>query len=379
MQLRRIAHRDSRSGWASALDEQDLASLAELLEIEPPQRPPLPDAPKPPAAEPWLARLEALARESRPEARRTLGVRSERSARAVAWSDRAPASWALEQDLVYLRRQRDDGSVFVRAYAARGPDDAGLEPWLAAAEAEWAEDPAHAGLAPAVLPAIVAAGGGLVVLHELLGHPLEADNRLRGLSALAGLEGRALTDPTLTVIDSPAPAHGPGALELDDEGTPGVPVTLVAEGVLTGTLTDRATAWTLGVQSSGNGRRASFRHAPAPRLRNLVIQPGPRSFEALLGELDEGLYVERLGECMIHPSGRATLWVETARRVRAGRLAERLRGFRISGTLPGWLGALDGVGDDVETYREPVLCDKEGVVLTGLCGPSLRFAQVEAW
>lgn len=374
--LRRLQHRELRSAWSTSFDPRSLLRLAARVGAQP-QLASL-DLELPPDID--GDRWEASLRRARLPDGVSVGARLERSSRAVAWSDRPAQSFLVETQTLYLRALRADGSIFTRALSVSGPDDPRILEWIEATLAAWSDDPAHPGGISGTLPVVFAAGGGMVVVHELLGHPLEADNVLRKLSPLAGVPADPpVSHSALTVVDTGEPAAGPGAIVIDDEGTPACPAVLVESGRVVGVLCDRATARALGRDPSGNARRQSYRHDAAPRLRNLTVGSGPHAAEGLVSGTQHGLWVERLGECAVDPGGRFTLWVEAARRIRRGRLAERLRGVRVEGQVLPMLARLVGVGDDVRTFDEPVFCEKHGTVATGLRGPSLLFEGVEVW
>lgn len=223
------------------------------------------------------------------------------------------------------------------------------------------------------MPVVLAAGASGAALHELVGHSLEADHVLSGDSTLA--PGDVVARDALTVVDDPAPLDGAGGLRIDDEGTVARAVTLVDAGRVVGMLHDRVTAALCDTRGMGNGRRADHRHEPSPRMRNLSVAAGPDDPSALLSDIRDGLYIERLSGWNV--GGRFCLDAHAARRIRRGALAEPVRGAVILGAVRDALAAVEGVGRDALASPEPLLCVKGGEVLSGIAGPTLRFAALE--
>ena len=223
------------------------------------------------------------------------------------------------------------------------------------------------------VPVVIAAGASGAALHELVGHSLEADNVLVGDSSLVAEERVAME--ALSVVDDPTPLTEAGGIVIDDEGTPARAVSLLRAGRVVGVLHDRVSAALSDARGAGNGRRADHRGEPAPRMRNLVVSPGPDAPDALLSGIRDGLYVERLSGW--NRAGRFGLAVHAGRRIRAGALAEPVRGALITGAVRDALAALEGVGCDAAFSAEPLLCEKRGALLTGVAGPTIRFARME--
>jgi hypothetical protein len=116
-----------------------------------------------------------------------------------------------------------------------------------------------------------------VLLHELFGHPLEADSFFTGNSPWAGQLGRPVTHLPLQLVDDPT-APSPGSFLLDDEGEPAQPKSLLQEGVLRGLLADRSWSRHFPV-AAGNARRLCPHFPPLPRIAHLRawVEGGPMS------------------------------------------------------------------------------------------------------
>jgi len=259
------------------------------------------------------------------------------------------ASWAsrvLRLDSLGSRMQRDEGRVTVyhRALARDGAEarqgtrvlrTEGALPTAAASADLAAEAARGASLAlearpcpEGVLPVVLSPQAAGLLFHEALGRLLEADTVLAGLSPFAGRLGETVGSPALTLRQ----AVPPGVVALDDEGFGVLPVALVERGGLTAFLTDRRTAARGGWPRTGSGRRESFRHLPLPRTGWLALEPGQGSLQSLLGGLELGLFIARLGAGEVDgTSGRFRFPAVEAFLVREGETAEPVAGAAVEG------------------------------------------------
>ena len=286
--------------------------------------------------------------------------------------------------LMKLKAVRNDGTLLRRAglFEGKGAPEALLDSGLLEdLRMAWGDDTRKVGGLAGFMPVVVASGQGSGLFHELVGHSLEADYVLSGVSPFSGCAyGQKVTHSDLTITDSPDPAFGCGGLSLDDEGQVPKPITLIDSGAVTGVLHDRATATMAGTSPTGNGRREDFRIEPEPRMRNIVVSSGPDSADALLSGIRCGLYVERLGSGRADLApGRFTLVVESGRRIEKGALRGPLRDVLIRGDILRTLSEIEGVGSDWRVSPEPMFCGKHGVVITGVAGPTVRLGALEVF
>ena len=70
---------------------------------------------------------------------------------------------------------------------------------------------------------------------------------------------------------------------------------LIKNGILQEYMWDLTEARRVGRESTGNGRRQSFRHMPMPRMTNTFIDAGPHDPEEIIRSVKQGLFVKRLG------------------------------------------------------------------------------------
>ncbi len=211
-------------------------------------------------------------------------------------------------------------------------------------------------------------------LHEACGHALEADLVARGESPLAGRLGERIAPRAVTVVDDGGVPGLGGSLRVDDEGSPARATTLIERGVARELIVDRAAA-ARGLGSlAGNGRRASYRHPPLPRMTNTYLAAGDIAPGDLLASLRPGVlcrvlhvadWDRRRGEVAFH--------VAEAWRVERGALDAPLQPLRLVGRAAGLLPGVSGVADDLNFSGEVHVCTKAGqIVPIGVGAPSLR-------
>jgi TldD protein len=213
------------------------------------------------------------------------------------------------------------------------------------AEIQFEAVPAPAGEMPVVLGARVVG----VLLHEAVGHGLEADFNRKDVSTYATMIGKKVAEPFVTVIDDGTIAELLGSINVDDEGTPSQRTILVDKGILTSYMHDKISARHYGLQSTGNGRRESYRHHVMPRMRNTLMLAGPAKPEDLVRQAGNGIYVEDVsnGEVKIG-EGDFSFYVTRGRMIENGKLTAPIKDINIMGNGPKMLQDITLVADDVE-------------------------------
>jgi TldD protein len=227
------------------------------------------------------------------------------------------------------------------------------------------------------MPVVIAAEAGGTLIHEAVGHSLEADAILDGSSPhYRGKVGQKVAGDKITVLDDPTRPGQRGSFLFDDEGTPARRTALIENGILRDYLYDVRAAQKSRRASNGHGRRESFAHRPIPRMSNTFIAPGPDDPDRILRDLTRGLYVTRLGGGQVNTAtGDFVFEVEEGYWVENGRLRHPVRGANLLGNGPEVLKSIDRVGWDLGWSVGT--CGKEGQnvpVSDGL--PTLRIPRV---
>jgi TldD protein len=221
-------------------------------------------------------------------------------------------------------------------------------------------DPAPAG----EMSVVVGGGFGGVLFHEMTGHGLEADAVQKGASVYAGKMGKMVAEPLLTAYDDGRMPGEWGTGAIDDEGTPCRRTAVIEEGKLTSYLYDRLRARRDGTESTGNGRRASFRDLPIPRMTNTYIEPGEAKPEEIIAGVDRGFYAVSFGGGQVEPAtGDFVFGVSEGYLIEGGKVTRPCRGATLIGNCLQALTRIDAVGSDFE-------------MKTGFCGKAGQTAPV---
>ena len=207
-----------------------------------------------------------------------------------------------------------------------------------------AAEPAPAGTYTVVLSSD--AGGTLI--HESVGHGLEADLNLKGMSVYSGRLGQKVASELITVLDDGTDPGKRGTQAMDDEGTQTHRTVLIENGILKTYLSDKKHAKKLGIAESGNGRRESFRHLPICRMTTTMIARGASDPAAILASVKDGIFVKGMGGGQVDVvSGNFAFEITECYRIRNGRQAEPLRGATLVGQGPKLMSEIDMVGWDL--------------------------------
>jgi TldD protein len=232
--------------------------------------------------------------------------------------------------------------------------------------------PAPAGTYTVVLSS--EAGGTLI--HESVGHGLEADLNLKGLSVYSGRIGQKVASELITVVDDGRDPGQRGTAAMDDEGTPTQRTVLIEKGILKTYLSDRKHAEKLGIRRSGNARRESFRHLPICRMTNTMIAPGESDPEEIVRSVKDGIFVKKMGGGQVDVvSGNFAFEVTECYRIRDGKLAEPLRGATLVGQGPKLMSEIDMVGTDLGYSTGTCGKDGQGAPVAD-AQPTLRIPAV---
>ncbi len=218
--------------------------------------------------------------------------------------------------------------------------------------------PAPAGEMPVVL------GPGVtgILLHEAIGHGMEADFNRKNISTYSTLIGKRVAEPFVTIVDDATNPELAGALNVDDEGNPGRRTVLVENGILKGYLHDRISAAHYGVEPTGSGRRQGYEHYPMPRQRNTYMLPGQATPEDVIKSVKRGIYVQDVSNGQVKiGEGDFAFYVSRGRLIEDGRLTAPIKDMNIMGNGPKMLQGVTMVANDLEMSQGGAgQCGKNG-------------------
>lgn len=226
-------------------------------------------------------------------------------------------------------------------------------------------------------PVVLAPGDSGILLHEAVGHGLEADFNRKGTSTYSERVGESVASPLCTVVDDPTLPHGRGSINTDDEAHEATPVTLIEGGVLRGYMQDRLSAKYFSAPPA-NGRRESFRHAPMPRMTNTLLLGGPHGAEEIIGSVKRGVFAKKFSGGQVDiGNGDFVFSLTESYLIEDGKLTAPLKGVNLIGNGPEVLSRVDMLGGDVEVSDGMWTCGKNGQsVPVGVGCPTIRISHI---
>lgn len=223
---------------------------------------------------------------------------------------------------------------------------------------------------------VLSSEAGGTMIHEAVGHGLEADLALQNLSVYSGKLNEKVASHLITVLDDSTIPYKRGSFFFDDEGTPSEKTVLVENGVLKSYMYDRLSAMKSGARPTGNGRRESYHHRPIPRMTNTMIAPGKHDPESIVKSLDKGLFVKNMGGGQVNTvNGDFVFEVTEGYMIENGRIGEPVRGATLTGNGPEVLMNIDMVGTDLGFGIGTCGKDSQGVPVSD-AQPTLRIPEI---
>ena len=228
------------------------------------------------------------------------------------------------------------------------------------------------------MPVVLAAGDSGILLHEAVGHGLEADFNRKNTSNYSGQIGKQVASPLCTVIDDGTVPSSRGSINVDDEGHTGKKNVLIENGVLVGYMHDRLSARHYGIEPTGNGRRESFRAMPLPRMTNTALLAGPHSPDEIIATVSRGIYAKRFSGGQVNISnGDFVFSLTESYLIEDGKITAPLKGVNLIGNGPEVLRRVDMLGNDYQLSDGIWTCGKDGQsVPVGVGTPSVKIGKI---
>ena len=211
------------------------------------------------------------------------------------------------------------------------------------------------------MPVILAAGASGILLHEAIGHGLEADFNRKGTSIYSDMIGKKVAEPFVTIVDQGTIPHERGSLNYDDEGNACGRTVMVENGILRSYLHDGISARQYELAATGSGRRESYKFSPMPRMTCTFMEDGPHSREEIIAAVDRGIIAETYtnGQVQIG-AGDYTFYIKNGWLVENGKITTPIKDVNIIGNGPDTLKKITMVANDAQLDTGGWTCGKNG-------------------
>jgi len=210
------------------------------------------------------------------------------------------------------------------------------------------------------MPVILAPGQSGVLIHEAVGHLLEADFIRKKTSVFWNKMGKKIGSEQISIYDDPTIPCFRGSYNVDDEGTFPKKTLLIRKGRLVGLLQDRLSAKIMKKELTGHGRRQNYTCIPIPRMSNTYMEKGEYSPEEIIKSVQKGLYAQKYQGGQVEDSGKFTFSVSSGFIIENGKLTAPVKHATLIGTNIDILNKIEMVGSDLEFGLQTGTCGKGG-------------------
>jgi len=234
-----------------------------------------------------------------------------------------------------------------------------------------------AGFAPqGKMPVIIDNKFGGVIFHEACGHGLEATSVAKNNSVFANKIGEKIASDVVTAVDDGTIPNAWGSQNFDDEGHQSQRNVLIKDGILKGYMVDFLNGRRLNMESTGSGRRQSYRYAPTSRMTNTFIESGSLSKEDIISQTETGLYAKHMGGGSVNPAtGEFNFNVREGYLIKNGEIKKPVRGATLIGKGADILKKIDLIGNNLG-IAEGMCGSISGSVPAGVGQPTLRVSEL---
>ena len=224
-------------------------------------------------------------------------------------------------------------------------------------------------------PVVLSCHQSGVMIHEAVGHPLEADGNRKKTSIMWDKLGKQVANPIVTIYDDPTIPHYRGSLNIDDEGTAAQNAVLIEKGKLVGFLQDRLSANLMDMKLNGHGRRQTYQNNPIPRMANTVLARGESDPDEIIRSVKKGFYAVTYQGGQVQDSGKFTFSVNMGYLIEDGKLTKPVKNATLIGTNVQILNEVEMIGNDMGFFLGT--CGKEGQSAPVTAGtPTLKIRKM---
>lgn len=236
-------------------------------------------------------------------------------------------------------------------------------------------EPAPAG----PMEVVIGSPYGGILLHEAIGHGMEADFNRKKLSAFSGRLGEKVAEEFVNIYDDGTitPAQN-GTINIDDEGNASNKTVLVEHGILKNYMQDRLNAGLMGMNVTGNGRRESFKCSPMPRMTNTVMANGSTPPEDIISSVKKGFYAKAMTNGQVDISaGDFMFYVDEGYVIENGKIGKPVKGATLIGNGLDVLSKITMVGNDFALAPSFFVCGKGSQsVPVGFGIPTIKISEL---
>ena len=225
---------------------------------------------------------------------------------------------------------------------------------------------------------VLAPGDSGILLHEAVGHGLEADFNRKRTSNYTDQVGQRVASELCTVVDDASILHSRGSIDVDDEGNVPTSSVLIEKGILRGYMQDRHSAEHFHVPASGNGRRESFKSHPMPRMTNTLLLAGEHDPEEIVKSVKKGIFAKKFGGGQVDISnGDFVFSLTESYLIEDGKITAPLKDVNLIGNGPDVMRKVVMLGRDLELSDGIWTCGKEGQsVPVGVACPTIKISGI---
>ncbi len=224
-------------------------------------------------------------------------------------------------------------------------------------------------------PVVLSSYQSGVMIHEAVGHPLEADANRKKTSIMWDKLGTQVANPIVTIYDDPTIPQFRGSLNIDDEGTETKKTMLIEKGKLVGFLQDRLSARVMGMEPNGHGRRDSYQSNPIPRMANTVLGKGEAAPDDIIRSVKKGFYAVTYQGGQVSDAGKFTFSVNMGYLIEEGKLTRPVKNATLIGTNVQILNEVEMIGNDTDFFLGT--CGKDGQSAAVTAGtPTLKISKM---
>jgi TldD protein len=225
---------------------------------------------------------------------------------------------------------------------------------------------------------VLAPGDSGILLHEAVGHGLEADFNRKKTSNYTDQVGQRVASELCTVVDDATIPHSRGSIDVDDEGNVPEKAVLIEKGILRGYMQDRQSSEHFHVPFSGNGRRESFKSHPLPRMTNTLLLAGEHDPEEIVKSVKKGIFARKFGGGQVDISnGDFVFSLTESYLIEDGVITAPLKDVNLIGNGPDVMRKVTMLGRDMELSDGIWTCGKDGQsVPVGVACPTIKISAI---